>query len=1047
MNYKYFILFFAIIIFSSTLFAYSIGFDYADVRSTSYPVYMPYQYAGVYDTIDLRYSLYGNGLTAPVNVVVSPKVYGINLSGQRIFVHNVQTQSFLIQPYGNFVYSYNPMFYFDPAYQSYEVVLDLQALDGSYQTATSSYIYLNGTTGGNQTPPDPTFENPTCDDFYISGFSDIYLDEDSRDFYNLYIINSIDDSLAITSITTTPIDPENLEIENITYPYNISSYQTRSAQIDLFTDTVSSNYSDSFDINVKGKYGDLTCEKSYSVNYRINDEDLPNNSDCDDIRISNTYFTLNSNESKNVSVNIENESLDYYFDIDSIKLNEPTNSIVDASLRNNIYSINEDSSKSLNLNLNADETTVYKTEDIELKIDGYLKRTNREDRRCRINETISVRVSPNSSTTSNECKDISIFSRNVSIEENTLKNYSKTDGFYLYNNSNKKFIVTGVDYIDNSGYLDVYSKAVDNYIFPKSSGNISFDLKSKIVSSNIDAKTNIVLKGYFENGDTCSFLDIKSEFNVGIVKNAVCSNVGFLDSYFKDGVNYFTVYNNTQNDFSVNDVISQQRNNTTVNVIDKSFVILNNSQKTIEVGTLNEGSFELLLKGKFTSGASCDYKETTSGYFTSDNYSFSGSDPSCNFTFNYPTIKYVSLDGDFVDISFKNLTNKQGVLKITSTGTVIENPFIYLAPYENISQKLILTNISNPKNIIYEVEVYGCAKKSFVTTLYPFISVDDQKIYFVTYPTSLTSVNKRLISSFVLKNTSENESIVEIKFSGFPNNFVFVANDFMLNENLFTVNDNKINIVLNPSSTKNIYFGVIVPDDASNISYNGYIDVYNKGKIVFNQPFTINRIILKDEIVVTSSFEKINNSKNSVLLNFMLENNSSNIKHLLIYFEDENLFTIEGVKSITLDPSSKVSQSYKVIYDNEPLIKYSVINADTNAVLKQGELNLKEVKDNPGFLTGFLSLAGINWVWDIIIVIIIICIIYIIYNSYKIKKRKKQKAKLNLKKDILSKDVDLENKEAFVEDKLPESNLVSENKDVLPLKEVTFADVDALNKK
>jgi hypothetical protein len=1001
MKLRYLILFLGIIVFSSFIFSNPIVFDYAQVRSTTYPVYMPYQYASYYDMIDLRYGVYGSSITAPVNVVVSPMVYGVNLLGQRIPVHNIQTHSFFLYPNITYTYDYNPMFYFDPNYQFYEVVLDLQSMDGSFSTLQRTYVYLEEGT----TPLDPPVTPPqttiTCDDFSVSGFTDIYLEEDKRDFYKLYLINSIDKPFTITSVTTIPTSPQKLRIENINYPYTVSGYQTRHAQIDLFADTVSSNYSDNFDIKVVGNYNNLVCEKTYNVKYRIINSALPNNGNCNDIRILDKFFTINSNDNKNIEINIENKSLDYYFEIDDIRLDTLNNSIINSSLRNSIYRLFEDETKQLKVNLKSDKTNVYKTENLTLRIDGYLKRDNREDKRCRINETISVRVSPDSSKSSNECNGINIVSRDVSQKEQTKESYSINNGFYIFNNLNKKFIITGINYSDNSIYTSITSKAMNYNVFPKSSNSLNFDLSTSNVSSNTSAKGYISVEGYFENGDACSYSDIKSEFNILITdKNDICSQISLVDSYFKEGKNIVTIYNHSNIDFTVNDIISQNNHNVNVNVINKSFSLLKNSQKTIEVGVNGIGSFQLLAKGQFNDGVSCDYLQTTSGFYNyQEDYSFNY--PSCDFMFYFPKNKYVYLDGDSINISFNNLTNKSGSIKLSSRGAVIEDPIIYFKGFENISRRIDLLNIKNPKEIEYIVDVYGCAPLFYKTNLYPYDLDFSGDVSFITYTSSISSIKNRLLSSLTLKNNSSESKDVEIKFSGFPNDFTFVVSDFALNLDLFTKAQHQNKITLTPDVSKNINFGVIVPLSAENKKYNGYIDVYISENLILKEQFTIDREIKKEPLLIKHDLEKLDEKKNKVLLTFNLKNELDIYRNLYLLFEDENSYSIEGDRNITIDPLSSRSISYNIEYDDNTLLKYKFIDADNDSVVFSGEINLLSAEQKPSFLTGFFSLSNIKgFFFYFILVLLIALIVYIVYYRYKFRPTlKKTKDTLPLKED------------------------------------------------
>jgi hypothetical protein len=1017
MNYKFFFIFlFLLIVFSINTFAYPVGFNYIEVRSNTYPVYMPYQYANYYDFIDLRYSVYSNYYN-PIPMIVSPKVYGINLSGQRVFLHNLQTSSFVLNPYLNYTYSYNPMFSFDPSYQFYEVVLDLQSLDGSYQSSDASFIYYQDSQG--QTPPTSPQTNPSCEDFSISGFSDIYLQEDRRDYYNLYIINSIDKPLTITSITTNPNDPTDLEIEDISYPFTISQYQTRSAQFSLFTDTVSSNYTGYFDIKVNAEYENISCEKIYTVKYHINDSSLENTASCNDLEITDNFFIINSNENKDIEINLKNSSFDYYFQVSSIDIKDPTGSIVESNIKNSIYNISKDSSKILKVNLNSDYTDVFKTEKLTLKIDGYFKRDNREDKRCKINKDISIRVSPNTQSF-NDCSNIKIFTKDVSLYENEEKSFSKENGFYVLNNTNKLFTITGINYTKNKNNLEILSKSINYNLYPLSSNSLNFNLKGLEVNNNLDIKTNIYIEGYFQNGDACSFQDIKSEFNVLLLKDSLCSRIDVIDSFYKDGVNTFKIKNNSDVDFFVNDIIYQDRQNTNVNIIDKSFSIFKNSLKDFKVSTSKEGSFNLLVKGKFSNGVECDYIDTRKGYFSYQDFSFQ--ENGCDFILDYPNTKTVSSDTENVMINFKNQSGKNGVLKIESTGAVITNPIIYFSKDESFTKEIKLTNIKNPKNIIYTVEIFGCDKKVYFTTLNQEISFL-QPISLSSYLSKITTNQKTFVNSFTLKNNTSFTKEIFVNFTGFSENAAFVFSQ----DSSFIQETNSF--LINPNSSKTIYFKTHLLSDDETV-YQGNLEVNYQEDLILKEPLIINKTLLTDDILFSTEIIK---KKDFYYLDFLFENLSDKSQNIEIIFKDLNSFTINGSNSFVIDAKSNLKQSYVISDHKKDVLEYQVKN--NNKTIGKGEFNLKEIKEDstPSILSGFFSLSNFKWSFYLLIIVVIVYLIYI-YIKNTSKKRKLNKRDSTFIKNKVSL-----KKEVFLEEKKIEHPILK--------KEVSFKDLENLDSK
>lgn len=474
------------------------------------------------------------------------------------------------------------------------------------------------------TYPAPTTQvySPSCNDFVLDGFSNIYLDSDAYDFYTLYIENTIDYPLKINSVSIIPENPSYLDILDIYYPTNsISPLQTKSVNIDLYA-YGSGNFQGNFSIKVIAGYGSLLCEKNFPVKYKINQTLYPNNASCSDLDLTFSEININSNQSKRFELFFENHSLDYFFETTSVKLDIPKNSLLTSSLTPTSFTLNPDSKKTISLNLNSSSTTSHTTEYLTLKIEGYFKKDKREQKKCTFTKTIKINIHPTSSI--QECENIKILTKDIFQQENLTQNYYS--GFFIQNDSNKKFNITGINFSYDSKYLQVSS--LQNLSYLPARSEIPLNLKITTLSQPFVGNAKISLQGNFENGASCSFSTLNKTFEINILKkDNNCLLIEIQPSNFKEGLNQITIYNHSNLDFTANSIIPHNRINTSVSVLDPAFVIPRNSEKTFRISTTKPGSFELLTRGIFSNGLSCDYKEIPSAFFESDSLYFKDSLP------------------------------------------------------------------------------------------------------------------------------------------------------------------------------------------------------------------------------------------------------------------------------------------------------------------------------------------------------------------------------------------------------------------------------------
>ncbi len=988
--------------------AYFIDVDYAYVRSDSFVNFAPTQYSNYYDNIDFSFGIYSSGFSTYIPVVVSPVIYGIPISGSPVFVEAVPSQTFYVYPYTAMEYVYNNMFYFDADYLGYEIVLNAQTLDGQYATTESAYVYYDGTYtgsgngGGTSNPP----ELVNCSKFSLSGQTDIYLDEDDEDTYNFYIINSIDEPLDIISITTTE-EPAELDVDDITYPYTINGYATRSAQIDLIADTVSDDYSGFFDIYVVAEYGDLTCEKTYTVDYHIEDEENQSTADCDDIDFDDLSFTMFENEKESFEIIIENNSFDYEFDIDDVDIKD--GDFVDAEVLNYSNNVNEDSTGKIKIRFDSDSLDYTKTDSLELKVKGYMTRQGREDKSCRKTETVKIKVLDNQTGEyGTECEAINIYAPTIAQLEDTTEVYSKDKGFYIYNSSNQKFKITNVSITDNTALIDISKNNFISTIYPASTTSLNFDLKTSTVNTTQKASGKISITGTFDNGATCSYSNINKSFNISILDTEdQCGSVGIINSSVSQGSNVITVYNNTNQEFSLLDILVYNNQGPEINIIDNQKVIPASSSNSVRIGVSGFGTFELLVKGKFKDGKECDYTQTNAGVInTSGNNN--QLDDSCEFSLSVPSLIDIKNSKHYINLEFTNPSSKSGVIEITTDGALSDTPVLYLSGNDSFSKDIRLTNFDNPLNVYYKVRLSGCDSETFTTKLVK----DDvsNKIILTSHPSTIKSLENKIFTSVQVNNAYTVDKDVTIKLVGLPNDWEVKSSDSIINIDNFESVDTKNNFTINQNQTVTINFAIDIPD-AENIIYKGHFRVFEEDKLVSSTPITIDRTLehnyLEVNDITTDILKDLNNTYE---VNFSIKNILTIDRAIVVEFDVPEDWVVQGNTEVTLiaeqdteftynlTSPTKISKNQEVLASIKDIVTGNIISEELII------LNQSGTKHRTTALFSFTTVG--NTIATIVLIIIVIAIVWYAIDTNVRNRRKRKKNNLEVKKQLKTKITD-----------------------------------------
>ena len=952
----------------SVVYAVPFSIDYSYVNTDTGPEYLNIQYGNYYDNVSLKLRLSANlssGQTY-VPVIVSPKVYGITNSGDLTYLYSVPSSTYYV--YSNPVEYYYPnLFYLTSSYQGYVVQVYAQS-GNTYSTYSSAYVYPVGYSGSyfypvdNTTPQDPEPIETNCSSFFLSGQRDIYFEEDTQRNYNLYVENDSSQTLTLLSVTTS--NPSRLNVRNIDYPDFVSGNYVGNITLRLEADTVSSDYDSSFDIYVRVRYGsDDECLKTYTVSYYVNDEDNDNTSSCSDISLKDTRFTINDNSTTRKTIIIENDSRDYDYEIDDITIEDKTN--ISSRIINQPTIIREESTGNLEIEFETDNLDYTTTRNLDLEIEGYLVRPGRDDKKCvkKQNLAITIKDTGSSGSTQNtqSCRDIVIYTTNILQAENTTNSYSRENGFFIVNNSNQQFNVSGLTINDNTNKGDVRNISYDSRIYAKSNSNYSFDFVTNTVNTTETSKGAISLTGTFADGKSCSASEIGiKQFDISVLdsSDSLCNNIGVYNKNITSGTNNdIMLFNNTNKKFYINDVLFQNRRGVTANITNKQVTLNPNSQNTMNVGFTGSGSLEMLVSGRFEDGKTCSFTQTRSGFLVTGSQDIYLSGDTCQTELIVPTTIAAHNFTEKMTISFKNSSSKAGKIIITGNGLSVEPGVIFLNGFDNFTKEITLSNFNNPTSVYFDVLVNDCSSQRTFTHVINTV-FDKDRITLTTYPTMLSPKTQNVAISAVVDNSFSVSKPVTLRLTGLPAGFISYEKSTDIQAH----------------SKKEIVLELSILENVSKENHNGYLELYSENKLLSKSPITIDLSPVVDSVTLSSTIE---NTDKIYTLKLNLKNNTSLVQETVIDFDLDSSYVIEGDKDIKLLPNETINKEFRIISSKllreDHSFDIKIKDKTSGEILAREEITFKR---NTSLMTGFLTLGNMGLVVLGLIVLIVLVILF-----------------------------------------------------------------------
>ena len=239
---------------------------------------------------------------------------------------------------------------------------------------------------------------------------------------------------------------------------------------------------------------------------------------------------------------------------------------------------------------------------------------------------VEIQDSDDGSSTG-DCSDIGIQTYNFHVPESS----TTYKIFTVSNSSNDDFIIEDVQVRDNSSYFSL-DRTYESNVYADSDIDLRIIVNSNSVSSQQQGRGYVKLRGYFQDGGSCSFDDIGEQGFDVTIDNSGEGSCGYISldtetvSVNEDDTeyNYFSITNDSGNSFTVEDVqIEENSSYYSQSVVNFDETIPSKSDGEVRIKTVansvagnKTATSTLKVRGHFSNGDDCSFSDLSRTFLT-----------------------------------------------------------------------------------------------------------------------------------------------------------------------------------------------------------------------------------------------------------------------------------------------------------------------------------------------------------------------------------------------------------------------------------------------
>ncbi|MFH1664027.1 MAG: hypothetical protein ABH986_04450 [archaeon] len=892
------------------------------------------------DSIDIRaeifldyYNYYADHYSYYDWVEAYAEIYGYDNGW--VYLRKTDTRTISLN-YLNYqtIYWYNA-FFIDDSYSKYKILVKARTTD--YYSSSQNTAYVDTVNSG--------FDS-YCSDIEIYNNS-VAMNENSTEYISFNVKNNSNERFYIKGVS--PTDSESFfGVFSYSNDSSIAAGDTGQVRLRVVSSEVNEDRTGTATLRILGEYssgkscGYSDIKEDFIVRIYNSEQDQS----CSKIRISASDQRMQENDVETFSFDVRNDS-DTGFYIDSFDAAD-NSSYFDATEEYKPSFIPANSSREFTYRVKTNSVSGDKTGTVYLRVSGHYSGGKTCSYTSIGEKRVNLTVEDSSGT--GYCDDLYLNTKTLNLNEND--SYSAV--FSVENNSDAKFYIEDASLEESSTALSFTNINFPSYISANSERDVIFQAKTFSVSSAQNLTAYFKVKGYFENGRSCSLSDTRKSFSVKISNqgsgNENCNGIDVITKTVELNKGEtkdfdFTIENNENKKFYIENIRvydnttgidSSARNYSSV-VNANSTATMTASIKGINTGT--SAAF-IEIRGHFENGLSCSVNDIGRETF---NVSVGETDSCSGFSLDVPTAKSI-MGQEEITLKIDNPLNKTGTIKLSGTNLSI-SPYTIDVPANYSFSKTIKVELleGTESYLVYNISMQGCNVKSKTTK----ITSSQESFELMNYPSKKTiSLDDSI--SFTIKNNSGSAKEFNVSIENLPSGW-------KTNEKTISVpayGDRTASIDIQAGSTGKFNVLLVIESGARRIEKE--IE------------------LTSEEKAVSVSAETTQGILNELQLKILIENNSSEQAKGNIIVELPENWSMEGNTAVSVEPETKKEIQFSVKTDGKNKDKPIPITLE----LDSGKKVFTESEQKTG--TGATALASLVQNTGVALGLLVIIVIVVI---------------------------------------------------------------------
>lgn len=339
-------------------------------------------------------------------------------------------------------------------------------------------------------------------------------------------------------------------------------------------------------------------------------------------------------------------------------------------------------------------------------------------------------VDVETSQSDGECRGLEIEAGNVHLKENTAKRVF----FSIYNGSDSDFELYGIDLVENSSYFDVEVYDEPSFVDARETESFEVRIEANSVSGDRQGTVTIRLRGRFEGGSYCNYLDAGQErFTVFVENYSGSGSSGSCGELF---LNTSTIRveqgktvearayleNDSDEDFLI-DYVEARDSSSGIRVEETGYekradafgsAFINLEVEAYSYSETGSHDAEVEIRGHFQNGKSCSILGSRGEIPVIVEEKVPVFEPVEQPVLDCTKISLIvpetaEIDGSgLIPITIDNRTMDRATVRLYGAGLTVQPNLISVPRYSTVSERVSVLSVLGETSLVYGINGLGC---------------------------------------------------------------------------------------------------------------------------------------------------------------------------------------------------------------------------------------------------------------------------------------------------------------------------------------------------